>query len=285
MCAWSRLRCGRMRRWSRFSPAGRAAVDRYTTEAAPARQLRPRSRAERPRPSSPDMDIPGQWWTLFHSKALDDLISAGPHGQPRHGGRPGGAAGRAGERLCPAGGLLPQRGCQLQPHPPEDAVRSTSPSHRTATSTASTPPRSPSATPSTPSAATRRQLESLKAQADFQRFQLEAAYLTLTSNVVAAAIGEAAFAGRSPPVRRIIEIQSRSLELLRRQYSAWSDSRGGRGGPGSGPRPDADDAAAPGKTIGPATATCSRASPAVSRARPSRRSSIFPRSICPRSCP
>ena len=41
---------------------------------------------------------------------------------------------------------------------------------------------------------TRRQVESLKAQADSQRFQLEAAYLTLTSNVVAGAIEEAALA-------------------------------------------------------------------------------------------
>jgi hypothetical protein len=38
---------------------------------------------------------------------------------------------------------------------------------------------------------TRREVESLGALAKFQRFQLEAAYLTLTSNVVATAVQEA----------------------------------------------------------------------------------------------
>ena len=64
----------------------------------------------------------------------------------------------------------------------------------------------------------RRQVESLKAQADSQRFQLEATYLTLTSNIVAAAIQEAAFRGQIAATKRIIEIQSQSLELLQRQY-------------------------------------------------------------------
>ena len=62
-------------------------------------------------------------------------------------------------------------------------------------------------------------MESLKAQADSQRFQLEATYLTLTSNVVAAAVQEAALRGQIAATKRIIEIQSQSLELLQRQYA------------------------------------------------------------------
>ena len=65
---------------------------------------------------------------------------------------------------------------------------------------------------------TRRQVESLKAQADSQRFQLEATYLTLTSNVVAAAVQEAALRGQIEATKRVIDIQSKSLELLQRQY-------------------------------------------------------------------
>ena len=41
----------------------------------------------------------------------------------------------------------------------------------------------------------RRQVESLEATAGYQRFQLEAAYLTVTSNVVAAAVQEASLRG------------------------------------------------------------------------------------------
>src|SRR5207245_10208944 len=42
----------------------------------------------------------------------------------------------------------------------------------------------------------RRQTESLAAQAEFQRYQLEATYLTLTSTVVAAAVQEASVRGQ-----------------------------------------------------------------------------------------
>ena len=65
---------------------------------------------------------------------------------------------------------------------------------------------------------TRRQVESLKAQADSQRFQLEATYLTLTSNVVAAAVQEAALRGQIDATRKMIEFQIKSLELLKRKY-------------------------------------------------------------------
>ena len=44
--------------------------------------------------------------------------------------------------------------------------------------------------------ANRRTVESLEAQAEDQRFQLEATYLTLTSNVVAAAVQEASLRGQ-----------------------------------------------------------------------------------------
>ena len=63
----------------------------------------------------------------------------------------------------------------------------------------------------------RRQVESLKAQADAQRFLLEATYVTLTSNVVAAAVQEASLRAQIAATREIIEISTKSLALLRRQ--------------------------------------------------------------------
>ena len=64
----------------------------------------------------------------------------------------------------------------------------------------------------------RRQVESLQANADFQRFQLEAAYLALTSNVVAAAIQEASLRSQISATSSIIEIETKMLEQLRRQF-------------------------------------------------------------------
>ena len=51
----------------------------------------------------------------------------------------------------------------------------------------------------------RRSVESLEAQTDQQRYQLEATYLTLTTNVAAAAIQEAALRGEIAATREVIK--------------------------------------------------------------------------------
>src|ERR1700761_7401398 len=64
-----------------------------------------------------------------------------------------------------------------------------------------------------------RAVESLDAVAEQQLFQLEAAYLTLTSNVVTAAIQEASLRGQIAATQRIIAIEKHLLEILKRQQS------------------------------------------------------------------
>jgi len=63
----------------------------------------------------------------------------------------------------------------------------------------------------------RRTVESLEAQTDAQRFQWEATYLTLTSNVVAAAIQEASLRGQIAATEEIITIETDLLAVLHRQ--------------------------------------------------------------------
>lgn len=62
----------------------------------------------------------------------------------------------------------------------------------------------------------RRQIESLEAQAEQQCFQLEGAYLSLASNVVAAAILEASLRAQVEATRRIIAAQRETLGILQR---------------------------------------------------------------------
>jgi NodT family efflux transporter outer membrane factor (OMF) lipoprotein len=62
-----------------------------------------------------------------------------------------------------------------------------------------------------------RQVESLAAQADAQHFALEATYITLASNVVAAAIQEASVRAQIEASKHIIEADQRSLQILRDQ--------------------------------------------------------------------
>jgi NodT family efflux transporter outer membrane factor (OMF) lipoprotein len=64
-----------------------------------------------------------------------------------------------------------------------------------------------------------RAVENLDAVAEQQLFQLEAAYLTLTSNVVTAAIQEASLRGQIAATRRIIGIERDLLDILKRQLN------------------------------------------------------------------
>jgi NodT family efflux transporter outer membrane factor (OMF) lipoprotein len=66
----------------------------------------------------------------------------------------------------------------------------------------------------------RRQVEAAQAGADFQRLQLEATYITLASNVVAAAIQEALLRQQIATTREIIDTHLKSVELVHRQHKA-----------------------------------------------------------------
>jgi len=65
----------------------------------------------------------------------------------------------------------------------------------------------------------RRQVEALLSLAGAQRFQREAAYVTLVSNVVAAAVQDAALRGQLSATQEIITIVSESLRLVQRQFA------------------------------------------------------------------
>jgi NodT family efflux transporter outer membrane factor (OMF) lipoprotein len=73
----------------------------------------------------------------------------------------------------------------------------------------------------------RRKVESLAAQAQVARFELEATYVTLASNVVAAAIQEASIRAQLAATRQIIDLNEKSLAILRGKsqqgYAARSD--------------------------------------------------------------
>jgi NodT family efflux transporter outer membrane factor (OMF) lipoprotein len=64
----------------------------------------------------------------------------------------------------------------------------------------------------------RRQVESLAAQAEAQRLALEATYITLASNVAAAAIQEASLRAQIRAAGQIIDADEKSLRILREQF-------------------------------------------------------------------
>jgi NodT family efflux transporter outer membrane factor (OMF) lipoprotein len=164
------------------------------------------------------LDIPGQWWTLFHSEPLNALVEQALKNNPTLPAAEA-ALRQAWENVYAAeGAFFPT------------AVAGYSPSrNKTATGVTFTSASSGSPFFSLHTAqvvvtyapdvfgGTRREVESLTATTEFQRFQLEAAYLTLTSNVVAAVVQEASLRGQIAATEEIIRIETQSLGILRKQ--------------------------------------------------------------------
>jgi len=71
----------------------------------------------------------------------------------------------------------------------------------------------------------RRTVESLEALADVQRFQVEAAYLSLTANLTVAAITEASLRGQIDATAQIIAINTKMRDTLQRQLDAGYANR------------------------------------------------------------
>jgi NodT family efflux transporter outer membrane factor (OMF) lipoprotein len=164
------------------------------------------------------MDIPNQWWTLFRSAKLNRLVEQALEGNPNVGAAQ--AALRQAHEL-----YLAQRTSFFPSVQGNfDGTRSEFP-----TNTLTSPTVAPSSSYTLYTAqltlsyapdifgATRRQVEIARAQADSARFQLEAAYLTLSSNVVVTAIQEASLRGQILSTERSLQLEHQLTEFVRQQ--------------------------------------------------------------------
>ncbi len=164
-------------------------------------------------------DIPGQWWTLFHSEPLNALIDqafkANADVQAAQ------AALRVAQENVAAqqGAFFPQitGGFNGTRAKVAGSVSSNS-SSPSAIYNLYTTQVAVSYVPDL-WGGNRRQVESLEAQAESQRFQVEATYLTLTANVANAAVQDANLRGQIAATRDIITIESGLLDVLKKQFA------------------------------------------------------------------
>jgi NodT family efflux transporter outer membrane factor (OMF) lipoprotein len=168
-----------------------------------------------------DLDLPGQWWTLFHSKPLNALVErALANNADVQAAQAALRVARENVR-AQRGALFPQvdagfTGTRLLPPTagPEIDNSTVAPTFNLFTTQLNV-----SYTPDV-FGGTRRAIETLEAQADAQRFALEATYLTLTSNLAGAAVQEASLRGQIVATQQIIKIERDVLGLLREQRKA-----------------------------------------------------------------
>jgi NodT family efflux transporter outer membrane factor (OMF) lipoprotein len=169
-------------------------------------------------------DIPGDWWTLFHSEPLNHLIEQSLQANPDLDAAQA-ALRQAQENVYAGeGALFPNANVSLQAERQRFSGAEFGQPNTHSTFSLVTPTLNVSYAPDV-FGGTRRQIESLTAQAEYQRFQLEAAYLTLTSNVVVAAVQEASLRGQIAATQDIIEDQAQQLNLVRQRFALGGASQ------------------------------------------------------------
>ncbi|HXY52633.1 MAG TPA: efflux transporter outer membrane subunit [Terriglobales bacterium] len=165
-------------------------------------------------------DIPGEWWTLFHSKPLNDLIERSLKSNPDI------KAAQA-ALLVARENVLAQRGAYYPTVAGSFSANNSKSSSELSPFTASgslyyslyTPQVGVSFVPDV-FGLNKRTVESMKAQEQQARFALAATHITLSSNVAAAAIQEASLRAQIDATRQLIEINTHMLEVLRKQFEA-----------------------------------------------------------------
>ncbi len=169
------------------------------------------------------MDIPRQWWTLFHSTALNELVEEALRKNPTLAAAQ--AALREANETTAAqrGTYFPALQANYSFSRQRNAVGTLSPTLSSGASIFSLHTAQVSVSyVFDVFGENRRQVESLQAQADSQRYQLEATYLTLASNVVTAAIQEAALRAQIDATNEIIRSEREATQILRKQYELGS---------------------------------------------------------------
>jgi NodT family efflux transporter outer membrane factor (OMF) lipoprotein len=164
------------------------------------------------------MDIPNQWWTVFRSPNLNRLVDQALTGNPNVG------AAQAALRQAHELYLAQRTSFFPSVQGSFNGDRSQFP-----TNTLTSPTVASSSTYTLYTAqltlnyapdifgATRRQVEIAKAQADSSRFQLEATYLTLSSNVVVAAIQEASLRDQIATTERLLQLEHQLTGFVQQQ--------------------------------------------------------------------
>ena len=154
-------------------------------------------------------DVPGQWWQLYNSPELNQLVDEALKANP--------SAAAAQASLRQANELVYASQASFFPTVNGSASETHErmgfftfpPQVFTVASASLNVSYSPDIF-----GGTRRQVESAKAQADYQRFQLEATYLTLTTNVVNTAVALASVRDQITATESLIQSQSQELEIM-----------------------------------------------------------------------
>lgn len=174
-------------------------------------------------------DIAGDWWTLFHSKPLNDLIELSLTNNPDLKAAQAALSVARENVLAQRGGYFPSVTAGFSAsRQKQSEVLAPAPNYPVVPNEFQydlfTPQVSVSYSPDV-FGANRRTMESLKAQEQGVRFQMIATYTTLTANVVVTAIQEGAVQLQIDATRHLVELNSNMVQILRYQFAKGYASR------------------------------------------------------------
>ncbi len=164
-------------------------------------------------------DIPGEWWALFHSKPLDDLIERSLTNNPDIKSAQAALMVAKENVLAGKGAFYPnvsgsfsatrnKTSSEISPTPNSGAQYYSLLTLQVSVSYALDV-----------FSSNRRTMESLKAQQQAARFQLVATHITLSANVVLAAIQEASLRAQIDATRQLVAINSEMVQVLRERFA------------------------------------------------------------------
>jgi NodT family efflux transporter outer membrane factor (OMF) lipoprotein len=163
-------------------------------------------------------DIPADWWTLFHSKALNELIERSLQNSPDL--KAGQAALRVAQEnvLAQKGAYYPSvSGSFSASRQQTSAEVSPTPNSGALTFNLFAPQVNVSYVPDV-FGLNQRTVESLNAQAEQVRYALMATQIALSANVAAAAVQEASLRAQIDATQKMISINSETVQILRDQF-------------------------------------------------------------------
>jgi NodT family efflux transporter outer membrane factor (OMF) lipoprotein len=201
------------------------AVASYTAEALPAETAEAKVAGGEPQRFAFGEEIPPQWWALFRSEALDRLIRQALSDSPTLAAAqatlrvaeenrraqfgaffPSVEGNASGSRSKISGALFGQPGIDISPFTLYNASVDVSYALDLF-------------------GGTRRELEALQAQVDYQRYQLEGAWLALTANLVTTAVQEGAIRAQIRATGEIVAAEEQQLALVEQRFRLGGGSR------------------------------------------------------------
>lgn len=192
-------------------------VKRYTESPMPAKTVKTSGSGGQAQTFLNDKDIPLLWWELYHSPPINQLIRAGLVNNFSLAAASAALReaqenwkAQIGNSLFPAIGF--SQAVQRQRYSAVQIGLSDS-----ATFSLYNPAFSLSYTLDVFGGA-RREIESLRAQVDYEQFQVIGAHMTLTSNIVTTAVNIASYQAQIDATRDLIKAQEGLLNILNNQY-------------------------------------------------------------------